>query len=303
MSRLAGPEGGAEPVVDDEEVESRIETLGPHPAALLIHRPTEEQYQATKARIASMGVVNPVITVFEGQCLDGNTRLRACRELSCTHLLRVKEFDPATDGEPYEYVKAQNAHRRHLSDEQRSQIDQRVEAAVALRHEGITYDEIAQKLGVSDRTVRRLIRRGQSQPAQGAGSESAGEDAKTATVINKRGQRRPRTYTPRTGPPKARSRRIKPKAASKTPSTPAGEEPTAEDEDPERDPFLAAMRQFSTVMKSRREQKPDWQTYAEEMTAQQFKHDAEDFFRRSGLTEVRGPVVGFGAIPGQTQRS
>jgi ParB-like chromosome segregation protein Spo0J len=126
---------------------------------MTVDPPTEEQYQAIKDSIATIGVVNPDITVFEGQCLDGNTRLRACRELGCTHLLRLKEFDPATDADPYEYVQDQNEHRRHLSDTQRSRIGQR---AAALRVEGLTYGKIAEKLGVSEPTVRRLIRRGQS---------------------------------------------------------------------------------------------------------------------------------------------
>jgi ParB-like chromosome segregation protein Spo0J len=298
MPRLVGREGGTEAVVAGEEVESRIDRLGPHPAALLIHRPTEAEYQATKASIASMGVVNPNITVLEDRCLDGNTRLRACRELGLTHLLVIKEFDPATDRDPYEYVEAQNSHRRHLSEKQRVQIDQRVEAAVALRDQGLTYVEIAQRLGVSQPTARRLVRRGQSEESGGDFSEGAGQEAKPTTRINKRGERRPSTYKPR----KAQPRLIKAKpAATQAPSTPAPEpdEAVEEDEKPELDAFLAAMRQFSTVMKSRREQKPDWQAYTDEMTTQQFKHDAEDFFCRSGLTKVPGPLLRFGATPGQ----
>jgi ParB-like chromosome segregation protein Spo0J len=137
---------------------------------MTVDPPTEEQYQAIKASIASIGLVNPEITVLEGQCLDGNTRLRACLELGLTHLLTIKEFDPATDGDPYEYVRAQNEHRRHLSDEQRSQI---AGHAVALRQEGLTYGRIAERLGSSERTVRRLIR---NFERAGALSEGAGQE-------------------------------------------------------------------------------------------------------------------------------
>jgi ParB-like chromosome segregation protein Spo0J len=214
MSRLAG---------QASREETRIESLDPHPAALLIHRPTEAEYQSLKASIATIGVVNPVITVCEDRCLDGNTRLRACRELGCVDQLRVREFDPATDGDPYQYVEAQNAHRRHLSEEQRIQIDQRVEAAVALREQGLTYGEIADKLGVSQRTVRRLVRLGEGLKGQGGAlSESAGQGAEKPTTINKRGQRRPASYSPRTrSKSKTQPGRVKAKSATQAPLTPA----------------------------------------------------------------------------------
>jgi hypothetical protein len=212
MTTVANGEAG-------EQNETWIEALGPHRIAMTVDPPTDEQYQAIKASVASIGLVNPEVTILEGQCLDGITRLRACRELGLTHLLRIREFDPATDGDPYEYVRAQNEHRRHLSDEQRSQIAKR---AASLRDEGLTYDEIAQRLGVSQPTSRRLVRLGQTERS-GDLSESAGEEpAEPATRVNKRGERRPTTYKPR---------KAKPKPSTPAPSTPAGEEPTGEPEE------------------------------------------------------------------------
>jgi ParB-like chromosome segregation protein Spo0J len=217
MVRLARSETQPGDALIDE-----TERLEPHPLAFVVDRPTEEQYQGLKASVVSIGrFVNPEITRYEERCLDGNSRLRVGRELGLTDLLVIREFDPAIDGDPVEYVQAQNEHRRHLSDDQRSETDRRAAAATAFRDQGLTYLEIAERLGISEPTARRLVRVGtpkggqNPQPSRRDGSESPGQGlaidplmsgddvsgisddqgpTSTQTITTKRGQSRPKKY-------------------------------------------------------------------------------------------------------------
>jgi hypothetical protein len=88
-----------------------------HPLAELFPPMSDDDYQALKADIARRGQINP-LTVQGGQVLDGRHRWRACFEMGI--LCHVRDLAAGVD--PVDYVVAQNLHRRHLTESQRSMV-------------------------------------------------------------------------------------------------------------------------------------------------------------------------------------
>jgi ParB-like chromosome segregation protein Spo0J len=88
-----------------------------HPLAELFPPMSDDDYQALKADIARRGQLNP-LTVHDGQVLDGRHRWHACCELGI--LCHVRDLAAGVD--PVDYVVAQNLHRRHLTESQRSMV-------------------------------------------------------------------------------------------------------------------------------------------------------------------------------------
>jgi hypothetical protein len=89
-----------------------------------------DDYELFKADLQQFGQKDPVV-IFEGAVLDGRNRQKALIEVNILPIYR--EFDPATEGEPLDFVMAHNLHRRHLSAGQR--------AAIALDFESIFAEE------------------------------------------------------------------------------------------------------------------------------------------------------------------
>jgi ParB-like chromosome segregation protein Spo0J len=126
-----------------------------HPAANNYPLLEGEEYEAFKKDIEIRGVLEPVKYREVGrkgprekQFLDGRNRMRACKELGIrcpTKLVHVG------DDNVEEYIDSLNLHRRHLSQEQRQA---RVEI---LRAKGQSTWQIAQALGVDQKTVRNDI--------------------------------------------------------------------------------------------------------------------------------------------------
>jgi hypothetical protein len=65
------------------------------------------------------------------------------------------------------------------------------------------------------------------------------------------------------------------------------------------------MSQFSTAIKTMSQElrRSDWEAYASEMTAQQFKLDTDFFFRQSGLVRDPDPTLGMAPMPEPAWRS
>jgi hypothetical protein len=90
----------------------QAEELGAHPLSKLVDPMTDQEYEAFKADIDDHGLADPRIYRYEGKCLDGNSRRKACRELGLGRDLEVVEFDPRVDGDPAIFVVSKNVRRR-----------------------------------------------------------------------------------------------------------------------------------------------------------------------------------------------
>ncbi len=106
----------------------------------------------------------PVVLTPDGMLLDGRNRLRACEELG---------VDPATvvyEGEPVAFVVSLNIARRHLNENQRGMVADKlanmklganrftigkVDASIDASTPEISQPEAAAMLNVSRRTVQR----------------------------------------------------------------------------------------------------------------------------------------------------
>lgn len=108
---------------------------------------TDEEYEALKADIAERGVQVPVEYDEEGNILDGYHRVRACLELGITDWPKIVRRG-LTEKQKVEHALVLNLHRRHLTREQRREVVAR------LRMQGWSLRRIADRLGVSDGTVR-----------------------------------------------------------------------------------------------------------------------------------------------------
>lgn len=94
-----------------------------HPAAELFPMMGEDEYQQLKADIKENGQ-NNAVTYWGNMLLDGRNRMRACRELNIEPI--DEELDEELVPDPYAWVVSQNLHRRHLTDQQRSVVAQKL---------------------------------------------------------------------------------------------------------------------------------------------------------------------------------
>lgn len=114
---------------------------------------TDDEYEALKASIAEHGLLSPITKDQNGTVLDGNHRLRACRELGIQPRYERVLCESETDGRIRAIV--MNLLRRHLTREQKA-------AAVAeLRALGWTFERIAEETGIPLPTAQRLATEGE----------------------------------------------------------------------------------------------------------------------------------------------
>lgn len=125
-----------------------------HPAADLLPLLSGSEYQALCKSIIERGLEKP-IELYDGKVLDGRNRLRACLEMR-----REPSFVAWAGRDPYEYVWAHNAVRRHLEPGQRAAIRLRFDAA--LRE--LAEERRAQANAARATTQRRRRRDGDSAP-------------------------------------------------------------------------------------------------------------------------------------------
>lgn len=102
------------------------------------------------------------------QGLDGRNRFRACEELGLH--CRMEELYVA-DEEVVDFILDRNVHRRHMTRELRQEL------VAELRGQGKSTREIAERLGVNDKTVRNDLR--DSGAEKSAPDTITGRDGKT----------------------------------------------------------------------------------------------------------------------------
>lgn len=92
----------------------------PHPAALVIPKPSELEYQDLKTSIAERGQRESIV-IYSGMVLDGLSRLRACEELGIKP--QTRQYNVETDGPDIDaFVIDANVNRRQLTVAQRAAI-------------------------------------------------------------------------------------------------------------------------------------------------------------------------------------
>jgi hypothetical protein len=159
------------------------QTLEPHPAALLVPRPTVDEFDTLKASIRQRGFdPHHPIVVCQGRIADGITRRDACIELDGRgELVAPPPFVALTgDVDLAEFVLAENVARRHLKASQRAAMAvvlcQRYEAEVysnaaepgdaAILQRGRAAERAAKRLGVSPRYVYSAKRVFETEPTE-----------------------------------------------------------------------------------------------------------------------------------------
>lgn len=107
---------------------------------------TADEFDALAADIRERGVMVPVEVDEEGNTLDGHHRVMIADSLGIEYPKVVR--DGWSEEQKLTHVIALNAHRRHLT------IEQRAEVVTRLRKEGKSLRSIAGALGVDEKTVR-----------------------------------------------------------------------------------------------------------------------------------------------------
>ena len=109
---------------------------------------TAEEYDALKADIGERGVQVPVEYDEQGYILDGHHRVQICQELGIPDWPRIVR-QGMSEEQKIGHVLALNLNRRHLSREQRQELE------ATLRQLGMSTRDIAVRVGVSDVQVWR----------------------------------------------------------------------------------------------------------------------------------------------------
>jgi hypothetical protein len=124
---------------------------------------SDEEYQALKADIAAQGVLVPVVIDEDtGEVIEGHHRLKAWTELRVAGV-KVPDYPKqvvrfANDDDRVAFVLAANLFRRHLTREQRAEVEAR------LRAEGWSLRRIGETVGVSHPTVLGDLKIGKDLP-------------------------------------------------------------------------------------------------------------------------------------------
>lgn len=144
---------------------------------------TPIEYEALKADIEERGVLVPVEVDETGAILDGHHRVKAWQELR-SEGVNLPDYPRMirtglTEEQKRNHARSLNVLRRHLSREQRDEVMR------AMRADGMTYQEIADRVGVSYGTVHN----------------AAADVNIKFDIENSRGQGRPATYAPRSEVP------------------------------------------------------------------------------------------------------
>lgn len=111
---------------------------------------SDNDYELLKADIAQRGVQVPVEYDELGEILDGHHRVRSCQDLGIKDWPKIIRSG-MTKEEKVEHALSLNMNRRHLTRKQRKEL------VVNLRAQGWSLRRIAERVGVSDFTVRQDI--------------------------------------------------------------------------------------------------------------------------------------------------
>lgn len=96
------------------------ENRGFHEAADIFPRMTDDEFESFKKDIAENGLQTAIVTIPNGQIIDGRHRWRACMETHTQPRYQVYQ------GNPWTYVISANLHRRHLNTSQRAMVVARI---------------------------------------------------------------------------------------------------------------------------------------------------------------------------------
>lgn len=91
------------------------EELEIHPAALILPKMGNDEFEEFKEDIAGNGLIEPIV-LFQGKVLDGRNRYLACQELGIE--MWARNWEGGMD--PVDYVVSRNIHRRQLTPAQRA---------------------------------------------------------------------------------------------------------------------------------------------------------------------------------------
>lgn len=150
------------------------QTFAAHRLAGLVRPMTPEEYTTLARDIRERGLRTPIV-LYDGQILDGRHRYRACLDLGIP--IRTTTF-AGTEDEAKAFVYSENYARRHLSSKDRKDM---IDAELK-RDPSQSDRAIAEKAKVHHETVGTARKR----------LESAGEVAKSATIVGKDGVKQPR---------------------------------------------------------------------------------------------------------------
>ena len=131
-----GPDDGGQHEVVNPDSQAEYDY---HPLASRFPLIEGTEFQDLVADVRANGLFEEIV-LHEGKVLDGRNRYRACIEAGVEP--RFLQFD-ASWGDPWAFVLSRNAHRRHLTPEQRRQV---VLGAVAA---GETHAETAKRAGTT----------------------------------------------------------------------------------------------------------------------------------------------------------
>lgn len=110
---------------------------------------TADEYEALKANVAAVGILQPVITDERGEILDGHHRAQACDELGIEYPTVV--LPGLSDDQKYEQALVLNLGRRHLTTEQKRDL------VAKLAETGRAVRWIAKATGIPKSTVHRYL--------------------------------------------------------------------------------------------------------------------------------------------------
>jgi len=117
------------------------------------------EFEALKASIEREGVRDPILVDEAGAILDGHHRYRIAPETP------RRTVPGLSEGQKRAFVLASNFHRRNLSPEQKAELRERqIEIARALKEEGDAQENIAIRLGISQKTVSQWLADGRNIP-------------------------------------------------------------------------------------------------------------------------------------------
>ena len=165
-----------------------------HPLANIFPLIEDAELDALGEDIKNHGLREPV-TMFEGKLLDGRNRWCACEAAGMKIPGNmIRQFDPAVDGEPLDWILSKNLRRRHLNESQRAMVAANIANLPA--HRPATTDksanlptsqnDAAKMLNVGARSVRSAVAvRAKAEPEMKAAVEQGHLTVSFAAKVTK----------------------------------------------------------------------------------------------------------------------
>jgi ParB-like chromosome segregation protein Spo0J len=181
-----------------------------HPFAKKFPSLDSAEFKALEADIKANGLREPIITLYQGQILDGIHRYRACLRLKIEP--QFKEFE-GDDAAAAAFVVSRNVHRRHLKPKEKSEAiaallkadpnksDRQIAAIVKASPTTVgTKRAKMEAAGDVSKLDTRTDTKGRKQSAKKATGKASAEQARLKAVKGamKEGERKKQEYTQET---------------------------------------------------------------------------------------------------------